>query len=173
MILFETKRLYVRELVMEDWPAFHQMQSNPRVMRYTGTAPMTEAESRKDLQAVIQAYSQENNTFWVWAALRKEDHAMAGTCALVQNEEGEQEIGYRLLETYWGNGYGLEMTRGLVAYALNELQLPVLVAYVDTRNLPSIRILEGSGFRLLREFYNQAEGCTDRLYRVTRSSGLD
>jgi [ribosomal protein S5]-alanine N-acetyltransferase len=166
-MLFETKRLAVRQLQEADFEPFHEMQSNPRVMRYTTGRPMGEDENRQDLARLRQRYADPNDDFRVWAVIRKADGAFAGTCALILNEQGEREIGYRFLQRYWGQGYGLEITEGLIDYAFGPAGLKRLVAYVYSDNTPSVAILERSRFRLVKEFFNEAENCLDRLYEVS------
>ena len=76
------------------------MQGNKNVMKYTGHKCMTREESKADLQKVIDFYVQSDNTFWVWAIERKTDKAFVGTCAIVKNASGENEIGFRLLDMF-------------------------------------------------------------------------
>jgi RimJ/RimL family protein N-acetyltransferase len=168
--IFETDRLYVRPLTPDDLEGFHEMQGNPKVMRHVGGKAMTLEENREDLLSVIQAYSRPENDFWVWAIAQRSDTAFVGTCALIVNEEGEHEIGFRFLERHWGKGYGREITAALLLYGINRLQLNEIVAYVDKENTASVRILEQTmGFE--KEFYNEKEKCTDRKY-VRRTSIL-
>jgi [ribosomal protein S5]-alanine N-acetyltransferase len=168
MSLFQTSRLSVRLLRAEDFEPFHEMQSNPEVMRYTTGRPLSKEENRQELARLIQRYAEPGNDFWVWAVIRKEDGAFAGTCALICNEQGEREIGYRFLQKYWGQGYGLEITQGLIDYAFGPGGVECLVAYVYKDNAASVSILERSRFRLVKEFFNEAENCLDRRYEVRK-----
>ena len=137
-------------------------------MRYTSGRAMSEEENRQELARLIKRYAEPGNDFWVWAVIRKADGAFAGTCALICNEQGEHEIGYRFIERYWGQGYGLEITEGLIDYAFGPVGLERLVAYVYTDNTPSVSILERSRFLLVKEFFNEAENCLDRQYEVRK-----
>ncbi len=168
-MIFETPRLSVRLLHTDDLEPLHEMQSNPRVMRYTSKrAAMSKEETRIELTGLMARYSLPGDTFSVWAVVRKEDGAFAGTCALLLNDKQEREIGYRILEKYWGNGYGKEITEGLIDYAFGPGGLDSLTAYVFTDNIASVRTLEQTRFKLEREFFNEEEGCMDRVYRVTK-----
>jgi ribosomal-protein-alanine N-acetyltransferase len=167
-MIFETNRLLVEYLRKEDLPEFYEMQGNPNVMRYTGSPTQKLEEARLDLDRVIGYYKRENNGFWVWAVRQKLDNSFLGTCAIIVDENNSGEIGYRLLEHYWGNGYGLEITQGLVQHGFNKMQLDELVAYVNVENVPSVRILEKSDFEFVKEYFNEEEGCTDRMYCCKR-----
>lgn len=147
----------------------HLMQSDEEVMRYTShRIAMTQEETLAELTDLIARYEQPGNDFWVWAAVRREDDAFVGTCALIVNEEGEHEIGYRCLRHYWGKGYGIEMVLGLNSYAFEQLNFNSLAAYVFADNVASVRILEKAGYQLEREFFNEEEQCLDRIYRISK-----
>ncbi|MEO1529484.1 MAG: GNAT family N-acetyltransferase [Planctomycetota bacterium] len=162
-MIFETARLAVRDLRDSDFEAFHEMQSDDEVMRYTTGHGFDEAENRRQLIDCIERYSVTDNDFWVWAIVRTEDDAFVGTCAIVPSDEGP-EIGYRFLRKYFGNGYGQEICDGLVRYGIDERGLPRLVAFVDVRNVPSVKILDRSRLAFVAEVTNE-EGLADRFYR--------
>ena len=164
-MVFETERLVVRLLAETDLTGFYDMHSNPKVMQFTSGKVTSLAENKEDLQKVIQAYSAPANNFWIWAVERKNDGAFVGTTALIENEEGENEIGYRLREKYWGNGYGKEVAAGLIRHGFEGMGFKTLVAYVFTENHASVSILERN-MVLEKEFYNKEAKCMDRKYRV-------
>ena len=162
-MIFETSRLFVRELKGSDLVAFHEMQSDDEVMRYTTGAGFDEAENRRQLEDCITKYSEPDNNFWVWAVVRKSDQQFVGTCAIVPNEQ-RPEIGYRFLRKFFGNGYGQEVCDGLIEYGIREQELTEIIAYVDTRNIASAKILDRSRLSFIREVANE-DGFADRFYR--------
>lgn len=165
--LFQTDRLVVRLLRVSDLPGFHDMQGNPAVMRYVGGKANALEEDEKELQRLIHLYEQSGNTFWVWAVQTLSDPVFIGTCAIIVNQDGENEIGFRFREKYWGQGYGLEIAQGLLQFAFTRWQLDHLVAYVDEQNTGSVKILD-KGLPYIRTFYNEQERCTDRAYRLEK-----
>lgn len=164
-MVFETERILIRNLTESDFEAFHDMQSNPRVMAFTTGKGMTYAENRKDLREVIQAYRRPGNNFWVWALERKTDGELLGTGALIVNDSGEDEIGFRFREKFWGRGYGKEITAGLIRHGFESMGIKKIVAYVDKANEASVKILERN-MTFEKEFYNEEMKCTDRKYQV-------
>ncbi len=144
-IVFETPRCIVRLLQMNDLEPFHEMQSNPKVMRFVRGEGMTREENEKELPELIQKYSLENNDFWIYAIESKTDKTFIGTCALVKDDEGDDELGYRFLEKYWKLGYGLEICQGLIMYC-KSIRMNNLVGYVADENIASMKILEKCGF---------------------------
>ena len=161
--VFETARLKVRYLVFSDFDAFHEMQSDDEVMRFTTGKGLDETENRRQLKMCIDCYSRQGNDFWVWAVVRKLDGQFVGTCAVVPNES-RPEIGYRLLRRFFGLGYGQEVCNGLVQYCIYEKRLTMLIAYADVRNLASMIILDRSPLQFIEETTNE-NGITDRFYQ--------
>ncbi len=167
--LFETPRLLVRKICEKDFSSFHEMQGDAEVMRFTTGRPLTMEENRADLKKVIDHYESPDNEFWVWAVVRKEDLQFVGTCALIGSNEGENELGYRFLRRYWGQGFGAETLNGLISFAIEQYGVDRLVAYVNRENLASVRLLEQSLLTFEKEFFNKDENCYDRRYVWSRS----
>ena len=131
-MIFKTKRLFVRELKREDFTAFYKMQKDPTVMKYVGGPVNTKNACIKDLDHLIGNYNKKDCNFYVWAVLNSTCE-FVGTCAFIVNDNNENEIGYRFLKQYWGNGYGKEIVDGLINYALNNMKIEILYAYVDKK----------------------------------------
>lgn len=55
------------------------------------------------------------------------------------------EIGWRLPQAAWGRGYASEAAAAAAAFALQQLQLPELVAITVPGNLPSRRVMARIG----------------------------
>lgn len=168
--VFETRRLIVRNLVESDFEAFHEMQSDEEVMRYTTGRALDESENRRQLRMCIDSYSKQGNDFWVWAVVRKDDGRLVGTCAVVPNES-RPEIGYRLLRRCFGMGFGQEICDGLVEYCIHEQKLDEIIAFTDVRNVASTKILDRSPLRFIEETTNE-DGLADRFYRWSAEARL-
>ncbi len=163
-MIFQTTRLKIRNLQLSDFSPFHEMHSNPNVMRYTTGRPWTEKENRESIQKCISSYSKPDNNFWVWGVERKSDSVFIGTCAIVE----DNEIGYRFLEKYWGNGYGQEVTEGLINYALEEMHKNQIIAYADKENVASVKILDRSALKFIKECPSESGKCIDRFYKLEK-----
>lgn len=165
-MIFNTQRLSVRALSFEDLDLFHKMQNDQAVMKYIGGKTYSLEENKKDLLNILKFYENPKNDFWVWAITLKDSSNFIGTIALVRNEKDEYEIGYRLLKEYWRQGYGKEVTNGLIKYAFEVKKIKEIVAYVDKNNITSVRILD-STFNFIKEFYNEEDNCIDRYYKLS------
>lgn len=74
------------------------------------------------------------------------------------NDEGHDEIGYRLREQYWRQGYGTEIATGLIDYCFKELNFTLLTADVNIENIPSVKILEKFGSFTMKTLNARIEG---------------
>lgn len=164
MNIFETDRLQIRRLTLSDLPDYQSMQGNAEVMKYTTGVPITSEESADDLAEIIARYDAARNETWIWAVTTIAGD-FVGTCALFKNEMQESEIAYRLLESYWGLGYGQEIADGLIDYCLKELALDSFVAHAAKDNLASVKILDRSRMTFVAEKVNQEKNWVERHYR--------
>lgn len=165
-MVFQTSRLLVRQLTYEDFEPFNIMQSNFNVMQYASGKTNTLEENQADLKKVIDHYQDANNGFWVWAIKRKSDQKFIGTVAIIVDEKNEGEVGYRLLEKHWGNGYATEILKDLIDFGFEKMKLKVIHASVDVRNIASIKMLDKSILEFIREEWNEDFQSNDRLYRL-------
>ncbi len=170
-MIFQTSRLLVRRLTFQDFEPFHEMQANFKVMQYASGKSNTLEENRADLKKVIDHYHEANNGFWVWAIERKSDQEFIGTAAIIVDKNNEGEIGYRLLEKHWSNGYATEVLKDLIDFGLEKMKLHAIYAVVDERNIASIKMLEKSVLEFIGEKWNEDFKAYDRLY-LHRSGSL-
>jgi ribosomal-protein-alanine N-acetyltransferase len=167
-MLFETERLYVRELNKSDTELFAKMQGNANVMKYVTGRPKTKEESINELEKIIHIDKKTNREFIIMAVVRKDSNKFVGTCAVIKNDDGEHEIGYRFIEEYWGNGYGKEVVGGLIKFAFQTLSLKQIVAHVNKENYPSIKILHSLNFHFIREYRESETGDLVSYYKISK-----
>ncbi len=165
-ILFETSRLSVRRLLDSDIDAFHDMQSNPKVMEFIKPA-MTIEESQKELERFMGYYGNSELFFEIWAVLEKDSGEFVGICGVYTDETEEPQIAYRLRECFWGKGMGKEIATNLISYCFDSLGMEEIVAYVQSGNAGSIRILE-SLMTFEKEMYAERAAGMERKYRLRK-----
>jgi len=152
-MIFETERLLIRKLNIEDLEPFHLLESNPNVLKYATGKVKSLKENKTELLDLIDRYDKTYNDFWIYAIERKSDKKFIGTLALVKDGI-DDEIGYRFLEKYWGNGYGFEICEGTIAYC-KKLKFNKLVGYVVDENIASKSILEKLNFKIVKKFISE------------------
>lgn len=164
-MIFRTERLTIRPLKETDRTAFFDMMSNRNVMAPIPRPVMDKAESDTNFEKHLNALLTSDTK--VMAIETKDGNAFIGICAFLKNNNNQDEIGYRLREQFWGIGYGTETTEGLINYGFNALQMELITADVDTANVNSVKILD-KFFTRDFEFYNEADQCTDRRYKLKK-----
>lgn len=144
------------------------MQSNPNVMKYVGQKPMSETESQENLDSLIQHYNEHESGFLVWGIFDKKSNEFIGTGALIIEGDGKTaELGYRLREKYWRQGFGSEFSAGLINHAFLSLKLEGIFAEVDQRNVSSIHILDRT-MKRMKAFWNEESSSDDYYYELNK-----
>ena len=89
----------------------------------------------------------------------KETGTFMGMCALenINQEYAVCELGYWLGKAHVGKGYMTECANALVQYAINELGMKYINAFVVTRHKKSIALLERLGFTRRELLKNDTE----------------
>lgn len=162
--LFESKHLYFTKLQKVDFSPFFEMQSDPKVMRYTNFHAQNKQECKDDFEKVFRNYELPDPDLLVWGAYKKSVNQMVGTVAIIKNDKNENEIGYRLLRKYWKLGFGYEMADALCKYCFEKRLVKDIVAYASPENPGSVKILEKLGFISTLEFINHKLKCKERRY---------
>ena len=163
-MIFETERLIVRKLIFDDITAFHEMQSNPKVMQFATGEVKTLEEHSIEIKDLIFKYDVPSNDFWIYAIIKKSDMQFVGTVALVK-DKNDDEIGYRFLEKYWGNGYATETCKGLIKYC-KGLKISKLIACAVDKNIPSVKILEKLNFKPIKKFISDDIKLPETKYQL-------
>lgn len=163
-MIFETERLLIRKLILEDLEPFHKMESNPKVLKYATGKVKTLAENKEELKDLVAKYNTLKNDFCIYAIERKSDNNFIGTVALVKDNL-DDEIGYRFLEKYWNNGYGFEICGGLINYC-KQIKMFKIIGYVVDKNIASAKILEKYHFKKIETKINTDLQLTETKYEL-------
>ena len=136
---FRTERLVLRPAREDDLAAMHAVLSNPKAMAYWSSLPHETVDQTRDwLASMIAIQPSEGEDFIV-----ELDGKLIGKAGLWRFPE----IGFILHPDHWGNGYAAEALSLVLDRAFRVHNLPKVVADVDPRNLGSLKMLTGLGFR--------------------------
>ena len=167
-MIFNTERLIIRKLNFEDADLFYELMSNPNVMDPIPQKVFTREESDFTLEKLIE-FEKRGADKKIWCLTEKDDDSFIGFGGLLKNDNNEDEIAYRIIERYWGKGYGKEIAKGLIDYSFENLNCEKITADVNIENLKSVKILE-KFMNPGKEFYNVEDDCTDRRYELKKTS---
>ena len=143
--LIETERLILREITLDDKEDMLKLHSNPIVQKYTGDGMI---ESLEEMSAVIRTRIENYKKYGYgrWATFLKEGNQFVGWSGLAYLPEFDEiDLGYRFLPEYWGLGIATEVSRAILAYGFNQLNLKRIIAIAMKGNEASIRVMEKVG----------------------------
>lgn len=153
-VYFETRRLIARDYQPEDLPAFTAMNQDDAVMRYF-PHKLNVAESKvfmEKLQLLLTA-----NNYGLFALEEKRSRAFIGFTGfhLADFESSftpATEIGWRLCEEKWHQGYATEAARGALDYAAAKTALQEVISFTAKANLPSQKVMQRIGMTFAGAF---------------------
>ena len=134
---------------MDDQNAFQAYRTDPEVARYQSwDTPYSAAEAADFITEMLTCHPDTPGQWYQFAVARKADDQLIGDVALRigDNEPDEAEIGYSLAGHAMGKGYAREAVTAVLDYALVTRGKSHVIAWADTRNRPSLVLLERLGF---------------------------
>lgn len=145
--VIHTSRLILRKWHDDDLPAFARLNADPQVMRHMPAILSTEQSDA--LAARIQAHFAEYG-FGLWAVEIPDVVPFAGFVGLsIPAFEAHftpcTEVGWRLSQDCWNQGYATEAAHAAIAYGLEELQLDEIVSFTVHDNVASQRVMQKLG----------------------------
>ncbi|MEL6253817.1 MAG: GNAT family N-acetyltransferase [Bacteroidota bacterium] len=150
-VIFETQRLLIREYLLSDLDAIHEYASKSEVVQYQNWGPNRLQDTRQFLAEVMSWPKQFPRMSYGFCIASKVDNSCMGGCGIYLNKEGQNKakIGYILNPIFWDQGFTTEAIQELARYAKEQLQIELIEATCDVRNIASKRVLEKSGFELM------------------------
>jgi RimJ/RimL family protein N-acetyltransferase len=148
-VVAETERLRLRTWRDGDREEFSRHLNTPAVMRWLGgvqdDAARTAAFDRWE-----RLQREHGHTFWI--VERKADAALLGFCGLKrvnspggEHLHGEFEVGWRLREDAWGQGFAKEAAVAALDLAFNRFRAPHVVALTVPENTDSQGLMRRLG----------------------------
>jgi RimJ/RimL family protein N-acetyltransferase len=154
----DAERVYIRGWQASDRPIFRALVDDIRVTRYLGRGAVWSDEHVDEFFARQQRHL-ENVGFCMGAMVRKEDDRVIGLAGLQPLRKGNDvETGWWLAPDVWGHGYAAEAAGAAVAYGLNVLQLPRVVAIAHPDNEPSLAVMRKIGMTFAGRFTGEELG---------------
>ncbi len=147
VVILETVRLVLRKLTLDDLDALAMLYSDPDVRRYFPEKTLTYAETKEELEWIIDVYYGQYG-YGLWATMFKETGDFIGRCGLLPwkiDGQVEIEVAYLLDKHYWGRGLATEAARALANYAFEQLHAPRVICMANPENTASIAVAQKLG----------------------------
>jgi RimJ/RimL family protein N-acetyltransferase len=162
----DTKRLQLRNWVLDDADALFKYASDPRVSELALWPCHTSVEMSRD---VIDKFFITNP--YNFAIVLKETNEPIGCIGFVPEGEehyrvltNEREVGYWIGFPYWNKGLTTEALEALIICCRDSIGLNSLLITIDDMNTASQRVAGKCGFQLL-EYYHHNETLS-KAYRL-------
>lgn len=159
----ETERLILRPITKADAQDLYELDSNPRVHIFLGNNPVTSIEaSMATIENILQQY--QTNGVGRLAIIEKSTNAFVGWSGLKYEETLRSDfkyydLGYRLKEHFWGNGYATEAAKASLDYGFTKLKLKQIGAAADVEHIASNTILKKIGMKASGTFTFEGSLC--------------
>jgi len=144
----ETERLLLRQWRQEDKAPYAALNADPEVMKhFPSTLAATQSDEMVDVMSSVLAEMGRG----LWATEVKATRTFIGFIGLNLTRfalfEPRLEIGWRLAEHAWGNGYAPEGATAVLAFGFERLELPgdEIISFTTESNLKSRRVMEKIG----------------------------
>lgn len=145
--LLVTERCVIRALKMDDATELFSIRSNELINKYIDRPSNITTD---DVQLFIQNINEQIKLGgrYYWAITLKENHKLIGTICLFNFSEKNisAEVGYELHLDFQNNGYMNEVLKRIIHFTFTELQLQELDAYINMKNVASIKLVEKNYF---------------------------
>lgn len=149
--ILTTDRLILRPLTMTDAADVFAYAYDPEITKFlTWEAHKTIEESKQFISNIIADY--HHKPWGPWAIVDKSLNDVIGTITIDQNEpnaaaEHRFYLGYCLGKEYWGKGLMVEAANKVINHIFLTTDAIEIVAWVQTGNHQSERVLEKVGMR--------------------------
>lgn len=146
----ETQRLKIRLLTIEDAIIWTKFFDDPIHLKHLPLPPQPGMNNLQKAEFWIdkQLTRYVENRFGLMALVNKENNEFTGMCGMLTQElDGEKvfEIGYHLLNSYWGKGYATEAASYFRDLAFKNNYAGELVSIIDDGNIPSENVARRNG----------------------------
>lgn len=148
----ETERLLLRWFTFDDVEAFHELGSNPLIVRYVGNQPFASRDAARATLAAAPLNDYATYGYGRFACVWKETGAVVGSCGpKFLPDMQDVDLGFRFLPRFWGIGLATESSLAVIAYARQQLTLERMVAWVHPDNVASTRVIRKLGFSFVKK----------------------
>ena len=170
-MIFETERLFLRELNENDFGALCKIMQDEETM-YAYEGAFSDEEVQEWLDRQLSRYREHG--FGLWAVVLRETGEVIGQCGLTmqpwKNEE-VLEIGYLFQRQFWHNGYASEAAAACKKYAFEVLKADEVCSIIRDTNLPSQKVAERNGMTKADEWTKHYRGVDMPHFRFVAYRG--
>ena len=147
MVVFETDRLVLRRLTVDDSPFILRLLNEPSFLQHIGDRGVRNVADAKQYILSGPVASYDRHGFGLFLVELKESRTPIGICGLLKRDAlDDVDLGFAFVPESWSKGYAFESTTATLAYAHDAQHLKRVVAITSPDNVASINLLVKLGF---------------------------
>jgi len=140
--LLQTQRMILSPCTSADRDDFISLEQDPAVMRYLNGGYPVDADFIDENSPFLMPRGLEP---YVWTARNRINNNFIGWFCLWPDGERVAELGYRLAQSTWGQGFATEGAKELLNWGFETGLYDRITATTLTVNLASRRVMEKIG----------------------------
>lgn len=154
-----TERLLLRRSRPADAETISAYRRLPDVHRQQGWERTDPEGVRADIEEMSNRAPGESGGWVQFSVEERDGGRLIGDVGIspAEREPGVLKVGYTISPAVQGRGYATEAVGALVGYGFETLGADVVRAYASADNVPSIRVAEKVGMRLIERFEHHDE----------------
>lgn len=159
-------QIILRELTLADTAAVHAYASQAIVSRYQPWGPNTQEDTEEFVAQAITDRQQTPRKRFCFGLEYDGVFIGSGELYVTDTYNAIAEIGYVIAPDYWGKGFATALTKLLLAFGFEQLDLHRVFATCDPENIGSYKVMEKVGMQregLLRANVRMKGGWRDSL----------
>lgn len=106
-------------------------------------------------RSLVKGKSPDDCEIWLnWVVRRQDDDYVGFIQATMRGDAATALIADHIFPSSWQQGYGREAVAAMLHYLIEAFDVHSVLAFMDTRNLASSRLVEALGFHQVRRIKN-------------------
>lgn len=176
--LIQTERLIIRLAEPEDAEAIFSYRSDFAANKYQGWLPDSVEEVSDYIRNMPRTIAVSDSCFQ-FAIILVDENSLIGDMGIrfTNHNNMQAEIGCTLHTAYQKKGYATEALTAMVDYLFGILDKHRIIASVDPRNTPSVRLIERLDFRkeahLKESYYLRGNWVDDVIYAKLKKEWMN
>ena len=164
--IIETNRIILREFTLDDIDAVFEFGSNKEVSKYTGEVALKNKTEAQNIIENINFKDYKEYGYGRWATIYKPTNKVIGFAGLKYLPEfDETDIGFRFLPEYWNKGIATEVSKEIIKYGFETLNLNKIIGIADPKNIGSCKVLEKIGLTFYKsDYYDEQDRIDNKKY---------
>ncbi len=167
MTILTTPRLRLEPLNESHLEELFVLNSDPEVMRYITGKPQTRDEALEMIELVKARWEKFGFSWWGFIELASGELIGAGCIQYLGRDPANPlEIGWRLRQDKWGQGFASEAAQRMAAFAFETQGADLLCAVCHQENSASAKVMQrlGMHYRGVEKWYDMDTA----VYEMTR-----